>query len=218
MDRAAIRQYIDRFETELAKHGPARAALCDGRGGRQDIRFPVIAGPALANPDASVLDVGCGFADLYGFLRGAGWRGRYTGIDIVPGLLKVARERYPDIELHEHDGSEHLDRFPAHDFVIASGVMNLALPNGGNEAHIERVLAAMFDRAHEAACADFMTSYVDFKHPGAWHTDPAWALTAANRLTRRVTLRADYMPYEFCLFLYKNVAVSARNVFQAMEQ
>jgi hypothetical protein len=63
-----------------------------------------------------------------------------------------------------------------------------------------------------------MTSYVDFKHPGAWHTDPAWALTAANRLTRRVTLRADYMPYEFCLFLYKNVAVSARNVFQAMEQ
>jgi SAM-dependent methyltransferase len=216
MDRAAVRRYIDRFEGALARHGDSRAGLCDGKGGRQDVRFPVLAAPALADPASSVLDIGCGFADLYAFLRANGWRGRYTGIDIVPGLLKVARERFPEIALHEHDASDSLDAFAPHDFVIACGVMNLELPNGGNPAHIERFLGTMFACARRAVCIDFMTSNVDFKHPGAWHTDPAWAWSVANRLTRRVALRADYMPFEFALFLYKDVSVSARNVYQGV--
>jgi SAM-dependent methyltransferase len=216
MDTAAIRSYIDRYETALAKYGDSPASLCDGKGGRQDVRFAVLAGPALADPVSSVLDIGCGFADLYAFLRANGWRGRYTGIDIVPGLLRVAREHYPEIALYEHDASDSLDAFAAHDYVIASGVMNLKLPNGGNPAHIERFLSTMFAHALQAVSVDFMTSNVDFVQPRAWHTDPAWAWSVANRLTRRIALRADYMPFEFALFLYKDAAVSARNVYQGV--
>ena len=51
----------------------------------------------------SVLDVGCGFADLYDHLRGRGWEGRYRGLDIVPGLLDVARRRHPSLDLQEAD-------------------------------------------------------------------------------------------------------------------
>ncbi len=181
------------------------------------MRFPVLAAPALAKPDCSVLDIGCGFADLYAFLTSRGWHGRYTGLDIVPALLDEARRRYPGIELHERDGGAGLADLPPHDFVIASGVMNLALPGGGNEAHIERFLAVMFEHAREAVAVDFMTNQVDFKHPDAWHTDPAWAFAVANRLTRRLVLRADYMPYEFALILYKDARASARTVFEAAE-
>lgn len=217
MDQAAIRKYTERIKGAIARDGATRAGLCDGKGGRQDVRFPVLAAPALAKPDCAVLDVGCGFAELYGFLRSRGWRGRYTGIDIVPALLNEARRRYPDIELYEHDGSSGLGHLTPHDFVIASGVMNLALPGNDNEAHIEKFLRIMFQHASQALAVDFMTAYVDSQHPDAWHTDPVWAFTVANRLTRRLVLRADYMPYEFALFLYKDVRVSPRTVFQALE-
>jgi SAM-dependent methyltransferase len=218
MDQAAVQRYIERMEAALAVHGPTRAALCDGKGGRQDVRFPVLAAPALASPDCSVLDIGCGFADLYAFLTRCGWRGRYTGIDIVPALLIEARRRYPGIALYERDATLGLEDLPAHDVVIASGVLNLALPGGGNKVHIERLLSVLFGHAGLAVAVDFMTTQVDFRHPDAWHTDPLWALAFANRLTRRLVLRADYMPYEFALILYKDVRVSHRTVFRAVER
>ena len=64
----------------------------------------MLAETALAHSDSTVLDVGCGFADLYGFLKERGWCGRYTGIDIVPGLLSTARERNPEFDLEEETG------------------------------------------------------------------------------------------------------------------
>jgi SAM-dependent methyltransferase len=218
MDEAAVQIYIERMQAALAAHGPTRAALCDGKGGRQDVRFPVLAAPALSSPDCSVLDIGCGFADLYAFLTSRGWRGRYTGIDIVPALLVEARRRYPGIALYERDASAGLADLPEHDVVIASGVLNLALPGGGNEAHIERLLSLMFEHAGIAVAVDFMTTQVDFRQPDAWHTDPLWAFALANQLTPRLVLRADYMPYEFALILYKDVRVSERTVFQAGER
>jgi len=35
----------------------------------------------------------------------------------------------------------------------------------------------------------------------------------AKKLTRRVALRHDYMPFEFCLFLYKDDSKNKKNVF-----
>jgi hypothetical protein len=75
----------------------------------------------------------------------------------------------------------------------------------------------MFEHARTAVAVDFMTTAVEFRHPDAWHTDPVWAWGVANRLTRRLVLRADYMPYEFALILYKDVRVSDRTVFEAAE-
>ena len=218
MTPEAIKKYVVRIESAIAAHGNGAAALCDGKGGRGDVRFPILAGPAIANPDSSVLDVGCGYGDLRSFLREQGWQGKYMGIDIVPALLQEARIRHPDAEFRELDGSAGLGGLPPHDFVIASGLMNLELPGGGNEAHIRNFMACMFQHARVAVSIDFMSSMVDFKHPDAWHTDPAWALQSAFTLTRRVVLRADYMPYEFCLIMYKDASISGRNVFQAWER
>jgi SAM-dependent methyltransferase len=213
-DRA---EYIQRYEARLAEFGYSPETLGWGKQGRQEVRFTVLAEYALRRPDSSVLDVGCGFADLYDFLRARGWHGRYTGIDLVPGLLAVARERHPGLDLREMDITAVEHGLEPHDFVIASGVFNARLSAGDNPAHIQRALAAMLGLAREAVCVDFMSTYVDFQKPGAWHTDPCWAYTAARALSRRIVLRSDYMPYEFALFLFRDDSVSERRVFRAFE-
>ena len=209
--------YVERYEKRLREFGYSPETLGWGAHGRQEVRFSVLGDLALRAPDSSVLDVGCGFGDLYDFLRERGWRGRYTGIDIVPGLLSVARERHPDLDVGEFDITDESATFDTYDFVISSGAFNAALPSGNNETHILTALRRMFLHSRRATCVDFLSSYVDFKKPGAYHIDPGWALSAAKKLTRRVLLRHDYMPFEFSVFLFHDDGISERNVFQAFE-
>ena len=209
--------YVQRYEKRLEEFGYSPATLGWGAQGRQEVRFSVLAEPALRKPESSVLDVGCGFCDLYDFLGQHGWRGHYTGVDIVPGLLEVARRRHPDLDVREVDITDDSAPLEEYDFVISSGALNAALPSGSNEAHIEMALHTMFQRSRYATCVDFLSSYVDFQKPGAHHTDPGWALAAAKRFTRRVVLRHDYMPYEFSVFLFRDDAISERKVFRAFE-
>jgi SAM-dependent methyltransferase len=208
---------VERYEKRLEEFGYSPATLGWGIHGRQDVRFSVLAEFALHVPDSSVLDVGCGFCDLYDFLRMRGWQGRYTGIDIVPGLLKVARQRNPQIDARELDITDDAATLDEYDFVISSGTFNASLPSGRNQVHIETALRKMHGRSRRATCVDFLSSYVDFQKPGAYHTDPSWALSIAKGLTRRVLLRHDYMPYEFSIFLFRDDAVSDRRVFRAFE-
>ena len=208
---------VQRYEKRLEEFGYSPATLGWGIHGRQEVRFSVLAEPALRMPESSVLDVGCGFCDLSEFLVQRGWRGRYTGVDIVPGLLDVARRRHPDLDIRELDITDESASIDEYDFVISSGALNAALPSGSNQIHIEAALRSMYQRSRYATCVDFLSSYVDFQKPGAYHTDPGWALDAAKRLTRRVLLRHDYMPYEFSIFLFRDDGISERKVFQAFE-
>ena len=218
MNDADRRATIERYEDRLRNYGYSPRTLGWGEHGRQEVRFAVLAEHALAHPGSSVLDVGCGFADLYDFLAARGWRGSYTGIDIVPGLLEVARERHPDLDLREADVTADGAGLAPHDFVIASGICNARLTSGDNRTHTVEVLGAMRRLARVAASIDFLSTHVDFAKPDAWHTDPGWALETAKRLTRRVALRHDYMPFEFTLTLFSDDAVGPRNVFAAFER
>lgn len=208
---------VERYEKRLQEFGYSPATLGWGVHGRQEVRFSVLAEFALQMPDCSILDVGCGFGDLYNFLRNRRWHGRYTGIDIVPGLLEVARKRHAALDVRELDITDDPASLGEYDFVVSSGIFNAALPSGDNELHIEAGLRSMYRRSRYATCLDFLSSYVDFQKAGSYHTDPSWALAAAKRLTRRVLLRHDYMPYEFSMFLFRDDIISERNVFRSVE-
>ena len=210
--------YIRRYEKRLQEFGYSPATLGWGANGRQEVRFSVLADFVLRLPGASLLDVGCGFCDLYDFLVRHRWQGRYTGIDIVPGLLDVARQRHPGLDIREVDITSDVASLDTYDFVISSGIFNAVLPSGNNLAHIEVALRMMYRCSRTCVCVDFLSSYVDFQKSGAYHTDPGWAFAAARKLTRRALLRHDYMPYEFALFLFRDDAVSERNVFRAFEE
>lgn len=213
MDERDRRATIARYESRLAQHGPTAEALGWGKVGKQEIRFAALAEPALRFPESSVLDVGCGFADLFDYLSAHGWHGRYTGVDIVPALLGVARERHPGIDVRELDVMT--SAIEPYDFAIASGVANARLEHATHDHYIERLVTTLFAHARVLAAADFLSTWVDFTRPEAWHTDPAWALGLGRRLTRRIALRHDYLPFEFALFLHRHDAVSPSNTFRA---
>jgi SAM-dependent methyltransferase len=194
--------YRERYVRRLREYGYDPRSL-GWAAGKQAERFQVLTSFVPLDGVTSVLDVGCGFGDLHGFLRGRGFRGRYCGVDFVPELVEEGRKVFPGIDLRAGDFSEVLEgeRF---DLVVASGIFNARLLHEDNWASVSTTLRRMFSACNVAAAADFLTSYVDFTRDDLSYTSPEAVFGLAKDLSRRVALRHDYMPFEFAVCLYRD--------------
>lgn len=200
-------RYSERYQT----FGYSPQTLGWGKHGRQALRFSVLTGVGDLQ-GKSVLDVGCGFGDLYGFLTARGWTGHYVGIDLVSDLVEEGKKRFPNAELLVGDFEEQsFDK--TFDYVVASGIFNFRLTQEDNWAYILRTLEKMLALASSGVGVDFMTTWVDFQNPIAFHTDPCMLLQNVSTLTRRFVLRQDYMPYEYALYLYHDTPINQDNTF-----
>jgi SAM-dependent methyltransferase len=200
-------EYIRRYEDRYERYGYDPRTLGWTKG-RQKLRFHILTSIGDLQ-DMSVLDLGCGFADLYDFLRERGWRGEYTGFDIVPKLIAVARQRHPDLQLRKMDilSEPVKEKF---DYVFASGVFNAEISQD-NEGYIFEMLKRMLDISKVGVAADFLSTYVDFRHQGSFHASPERIFSLAKKLARRVSLRHDYLAFEFCLYLFKRDQMTIEN-------
>ena len=71
-------------------------------------------------PGMRILELGCGRGDLLSALRPS----RGVGIDFSPGMVGLARERYPELEFVEAD-VHSLDLNEEFDFIVCSDLVNL---------------------------------------------------------------------------------------------
>ena len=69
--------------------------------------------------DGTILDVGCGHADLYEYLEKSK---NYTGIDISKRMIEAARKKYPRAKVENADLSDFQEQ---HDWVVGVGPFNL---------------------------------------------------------------------------------------------
>jgi trans-aconitate methyltransferase len=196
---------VERYNRRLQEFGvdPRTLGWSGGRE-RQDLRFEVLLGSALfaTSPVKSVLDVGCGFADLYDYIQKQNLPIHYRGVDINSSLLEKARSVYPQVSVETADILEE-GALQSVDLVVESGIFNFQLKGEDQWDYIEHMLKRMFELAQVAVAADFMTTYVDWQKEGAFHTNPEKLLKLAKSIGSKVILRHDYLPFEFCLYLIR---------------
>lgn len=180
--------------------------------GKQTLRYAkLLAGAKLEG--ASILDVGCGFGDLFGFLRTSGLTNfRYVGIDAVPEFVAEAQRRFTDprASFLQMEFPATFDG-PRFDIVVASGAfsLNTGQSYGQSLAFVEDALNAMLNLSKEYACADFITNQVDFRRDHLVYYRPQDLLGIAQKLTRRFVVEQDVFPFEYLVKLYKNDAYEA---------
>lgn len=200
-------EIVDQYSRRLARYGHDPRTL-GWHKGRQLLRFEILL--SMWNLDgASLLDFGCGFGDLYGFLRSKHVCLDYEGIDINPDLIAEGRAAYPSAKLHERDalrrGLQH-----DYDFIVASGVHNRMLPD--NDEFIEQTFSLFDGHARRGFALNFMSNKAEYFEEDLYYADPAWVLSLAYRFSRRVTLRNDYMPFEFTVFVDKRESFDADSI------
>jgi SAM-dependent methyltransferase len=196
---------IDRYHKRLDELGPTAAALGEPKG-RQGYYFHFLLGAPEFASCASLLDVGCGYGDLYQHLRLRGWQGRYVGVDIVPGLIEEGRRRYPeaDLRLEDIQLSPPAERF---DWVVSVHALTGATQHVDYYAHLEGMLRAMWSACDVGMSFNLFSPFADFQHPLHFHPDIGRATAIVSTLSRRFVLRHDYMPFEYAYYVYKDAAI-----------
>jgi ubiquinone/menaquinone biosynthesis C-methylase UbiE len=199
MDAADKDRIIQRYNARLAQYGYDIRTLASGTEERRRIRYRVLYEVGVTS-GSSIMDLGCGFGDFYAYLREQGIEVQYTGYDINPALIEVAKKKYPQAAFSVKDILE--ENFPDFDFIVSSSAFNLTLRVHDNYSFIEHILKTCYSHARKGVAVDFMTSYVDFNSSEAFYYSPERVFAISKGITKCVCLRHDYPLYEFCIYLY----------------
>jgi trans-aconitate methyltransferase len=211
VNAADRRAYQERYAERLRRFGHDPRTLGWDKGKQPD-RFAALTALLPLPRIRSVLDVGCGFGDLLPFLRQRGFVGQYTGLDFMPDLIEVGAAAYPEARFVVADFSEYTAEEPF-DVVLASGIFNARLSGEDQWAYVTATLRRMHGLAAVTACADFLSSHVDFRREDLHYTSPEAVFTFARSLTRRVALLHHYMPFEFAAYLFRDDRVTENTLF-----
>src|SRR5262245_62839172 len=113
------RQYYD---GKLAEHGATARGVDWNSEESQRLRFRELVRLIEDDPDASVLDYGCGYGALRSYLRERGHRGPYIGFDVSQRMIDAARAANPGGSARFVSDRSSLARV---DYTLASGIFNV---------------------------------------------------------------------------------------------
>ncbi len=149
-----------------------------------------------------ILDVGCGKADFYEYLLKEGLNITYYGVDCALDLVKLAKASFPGVNIFYRDFL-HDAHYPEVDYVFASGVANLLMPNNLN--YMESMIRKMFSLARKGVGVNMLSNKSSHteKDGGMFFYYPDQLLKFALTITPDVVLRHDYLTNDFTLYLYK---------------
>ncbi|OGB89399.1 hypothetical protein A2625_07920 [candidate division WOR-1 bacterium RIFCSPHIGHO2_01_FULL_53_15] len=214
MDKAAQVAY---FEGLLAQHGTNYLALDWNSTDSQRLRFKVLKELFIYGKKASgisLLDVGCGLGDLYGFFKADGLLSRnkinYSGYDISPKLIEAARKRYTDAKFEVKDIIEerHVPKF---DYIICSGVFNIRTTDRLDHLNfVKEMMFRMYDLASFGVGINFLSEgglpaarAEDVESGRYFFFNPEEILNYSRFVATRYIIRHDYHPGDFTLYLLK---------------
>ncbi len=209
-----LRRLVYHVDQLVEQHGFTPAALGWTKG-KQPLRFQVLCEIGV-HPGSTVLDFGCGLGDLYAYCLSRFGSITYLGVDINPALVAECWRRYPGADFRCSNILEE-KLVQEVDYVLASGTFNYPFSNTDNYEFIEAALTELFSLCRCGIAADFYSSYVDYRTNNLFYAEPMRIFDIAKRLSRRVALRHDYFPFEFCVYIYKDDSATDRFVFRKFD-
>lgn len=204
MNKKDIKKYLSRYNDRLQSFGYDPKSLGWGGGKeRQNLRFETTLNfkNFTSSSINTILDVGCGFGDLGYWLSTHFPDIHYTGIDINSNLIEIGKRRF-GLNLYQKNNISDFKE-NSFDFVISNGIFNAQLHHENQLDYFENYLFSFHKICRVGFSCDFMSKYVDFKHPGSYHTKEQDVIDIIKKFTKRYIIRNDYLDYEFMVYMFK---------------
>jgi len=200
-DNPASLPYLVPYLKAAERHGAGFGALLWASPETQATRFDAIERLGRLH-GKSVLDVGCGRADLLAYLLGRGVRpADYTGIEAVAELASAAADncagaRVPARVIRADFLREPLRLFVGADVVVFSGSLNTV-----EDGPFYDTLRRAFEATADTVVFNFLCSpYLAGADYLRWRR-PADVLDYCSQLTRDVRTSDDYLQGDFTVAL-----------------
>ena len=161
------------------------------------------------NPSTqTLLDVGCGRADLYDYIKRIfqlEYYDLYTGMDMNPNILDIAHKKYSGLNLISSDilNDEVDDKF---DWVVGSGLFNLN-DHPDMEEYSKKIIDKMLSKANIGVAVNMLIGIPEDlsdndKAQLVVHDPSKWLDYLINKYNR-VICRHDYMSGDVTFIIFK---------------
>lgn len=197
------RRNIDFYNSKLLEYGENFKALDWGSKTSQISRFKVLTEIGMVSGD-SILDVGCGLADFYEWMKVSKFNFKYTGIDITPEMAKKAQARFPNISIINTTIFDNFNSNRCFDYVMASGIFVFREKNP--EQYLFSTIKKMFSLCDKGIAFNSLSSWSKDQAIDEYYADPTRTISFCRELTPSVVLRHDYHPGDFTIYMYKRKA------------
>jgi len=206
MNTKQRKRIVDRHRDSLKRFGHHPNALYWSSRNIQYLRFQVLSEIGIKSGD-SVLDVGCGFADLNDWLRNQqALSVQYSGIDLSPDLIQVAQQAHPEIDLQTGELLESNFQTSSFDWVLLSGALNEPYADEGK--YTKKIIAEMYRLAHQGVAFNLLNEQAVQAHD-LQSFKPALILEYCQTLCLECQLRTDYLSNDFTIYMYKTPTTTA---------
>ncbi len=192
------------YDARVGAHGATPAGVDWNSETSQVLRFQQLARLWEGEPEASVLDYGCGYGALASYIHQRGHRGTYVGFDLSDRMVAEARRTLaPWSNCHATTDAAALT--PA-DYAVASGVFNVKqdADEATWRAYVLDGVAHLAALGTKGFAFNMLTGYSDPEKQRAdlYYADPVALFDHCRRTySRRVALLHDYPLYEFTLVI-----------------
>ena len=157
------------------------------------------------NDDVSLLDVGCGYGHLADLILRKNMGIEYSGVDVVPEMIRDARKRLPQFNFYNAD---FLDaEISDYDYLVCNGILTQKLSATTLEMNMffADFVRKMYNHAKVGIAFNVMSTFVNFQNEKLYYRNPsetlAWCMT---ELSPHVVLNSAYKPwFEYTVYVYK---------------
>lgn len=186
----------DFYTAAIKKYGESSRGVHWNSVHSQQKRFEVLLS-YIEDKDFSIVDAGCGFGDLYGYLKNHMISfTSYKGLDLSPSMVQIAREK-TGCEIIECDICR--EALPRADYYVCSGAMNI----------LSRFDTYLFIRnCYEACSKGFVFNLLMGEDDSLVynHFYPNELQDLFDELGAKVSVKTGYLKHDFTVFMKKEKA------------
>lgn len=168
-----------------------------------------------SHQETSILDVGCGYAELHNYLSTSkSLEYSYTGIDISEKYITYCKTRFPSVHFFVQDildfqvNNQHIaQKIGVHTIACMSGVLNLNINAIVNSSHANlQVLYFVLERLQALTDTAIVCNFLHSKAPEkydffCYYTPKNLIAYIEHQGYKVLSLREDYLPNDFTLVI-----------------
>jgi len=174
---------------------------------RYNVMIDIIKFSNGGNQNISLLDFGCGTAQLLQYLKDNQiYNIEYSGLDISEKFVLLSRQKFPENAIYHIDILDSKADLPSFDYIVMNGVFTEKRELSFEEMwdYFCKMISKVFLHAKKGIAFNVMSKAVEWEREDLFHvpTDLLIDFLTKN-LTRNFIIRNDYGLYEYTTYIYK---------------
>ncbi len=155
--------------------------------------------------EKSLLDVGCGYAGFYEYIKNNQININYSGIDIVQEMIQHAKNKNPTIKELIYDDFLDFNFNKTYDYIICNGILTqkLETSNMDMDIYANKLIKKMYQLSNKGIAFNIMTTKVNFFSNNLYYRNPSELMAyCMSEITNKIKIDHTYL-YEYTIYLYK---------------